>query len=286
MAARPHSLAPAILVSLTATVGLFWGRAAFGEPGSGTEHTDAAAPPAAIGARGITNLVESLASRNPAPRKPPPERPPVFGKTHSWAEQDRVVGVIKRLVQHAEEAWPELVAHLDDTRYSITYEVDEVPKNLSVGDVCKWIISDYISQAYFWHLPESSQRVFNIFNVPDVARHGNHALKEWCEARKEKKLFALQVEICRWAIAQVAELADKRDDGIVVLDEFSPERRRAVIAGIKGQIAELRESKRAVTVERFGARGPERWGLYTPERIEDTPEAPGGKGRTEGGGEF
>ena len=215
-------------------------------------------------------LVDALASRNAAPSIQPNGglyRLPGFPKNYDWADQDRVVGAIQRLVHDAEGVWPEIVGHLDDKRYSITYELFDKATNLSVGDMCKWIISDYLSQAYFWHIPSKGARPFWGFYMPDVARHGNTALKAWCEARSQKRLYELQIEVCEWAIVEA-----RRKDG--PLSELSDERRRAVVAGIKGQVAELRDSKRAVKVDRFGARGAEAWGLYTRDRVESAGAKP------------
>ncbi len=120
------------------------------------------------------------------------------------------------------------------------------PRNLSVGDVCADIVSDCVSEAYILHIPEGTEEVVKFFNVPDVACHGNLALKKWCESRAKKKLYELQIEMCEWAIPQVAKFDQ----------QLSSERRRAVVAGIRGQIADLRESKKAVQIEGWGERQP------------------------------
>jgi hypothetical protein len=247
------------------------------EPASGIKESAVAAGAKRKSSPDGAKTIETLASRNHAPviRGGDQYEIPLFARDYNWADQDRVVAATRELVDHAERRWPEIVAHLDDTRYCITYDFDTpacaMPKNLSVGDVCKWIISDYLSQPYVWHIPQGGEPAYLGFSIPDVARHGNAALKVWCETRSRKRLYELQIEVCEWAAHEAA----KRDGP---LSELSDERRRAVVAGIKGQIAELCESKRAIKSERFTGRGTEGAGLYSRERVERTNKAGAAKG--------
>ena len=62
---------------------------------------------------------------------------------------------IRQLLARAEEAWPELLRHLDDKHYSFTDNQCDCAYNNSVGDVCRRIIEETLTEAYFRYSPES-----------------------------------------------------------------------------------------------------------------------------------
>src|SRR5438105_1437703 len=72
------------------------------------------------------NLVRALVSSNPRPTIG--RRGPVIvakiSDTFSWDEQKRIVGAINELTQHAELAWPELIAGRESPEYCITIYAD------------------------------------------------------------------------------------------------------------------------------------------------------------------
>lgn len=199
-------------------------------------------------------MFEALVSRNHAPVIP------FSGQSKNAkdfnAEQSRVLAVAKKLAEHAEELWPQIVAHLDDERYSISYTYFGEDKNLTVGDVCFWIVSDYLAQAYTWHIPNDFERATRYYLYPEVTTRGNIFLKTWCESRSRKELYELQIEMCEWAVEKAPQ----------ELDEYSSEHRRAIVAALKGQITDLRETKKPLKIEGFGERSFDTE-LYHPKEI-------------------
>lgn len=202
-------------------------------------------------------LVDAIVSQNRPPSIVSKNEEPVFPKEFRWADQDRVKLAIQQLVDHAEEAWPVLVQHLDDKRYCITYDAFDVPRNFSVGDVCVQIVLDYISEGYFSCVPIHSYGTYNILSVPGPATKDVSVLKKWCQERNKKMLFELQTEGCEWAIPVVGRL-----------DTLSGEEKRLSLDAIEERIRMLRASRKAIKVEGFGKRASEEWELYGPSPAE------------------
>ena len=73
----------------------------------------------------IKQLIDGLANKNPPPPFSDKGGPPLvtFPRNYDWTEQARVLSVWQQLNDRAEEALPELVAHLDDKKYCVSYEV-------------------------------------------------------------------------------------------------------------------------------------------------------------------
>jgi hypothetical protein len=189
-------------------------------------------------------VIESLANANSPPKLVGGvEQRPVFKNGFDWSEQDRVQKAIKLLVNHAEEAWPDLVNHLDDNRYAITYHFPtfDSAENYSIGDICEQIISDSISQGYYHQLPRrsrASEQVYHLTSEPLPCKEGK--LKTWCEARSKKKLYELQVEMCNWVLGEIPELTKATED-----------ERKSAIAAIKTQIKTLETTKKPVQIDRL-----------------------------------
>jgi hypothetical protein len=205
-------------------------------------------------------LIDALASKNRPPTIDADKPTAIFGKDYNWADRDRILGVLQRLVDHAEEVWPELVAHLDDKRYCITFETDPGSDNLSVGDVCRRIISDYLSEAYWRLLPEDSEVAQRRLSEPEAVCRERAVVKAWCQERSKKTLCELQIEICEWAIPAVNGLRDVSDG-----------EKRASVAAIKQQIESLHTSRKALKVKNFFEHIREVWTLSGPEPAEGTP---------------
>lgn len=219
----------------------------------GSKKAAGIAPKTALKKRALTpgELVDAIVNHN----QPPTiiggkgAREPLFADDYKWAEQERVEEAVQRLSSHAEEAWSELVRHLDDKRYCITYALFRSAWNFSVGDICEEIISEHLSEAYYEHVPDS-EMVYSHLHIPAVVREGR--LKSWCEERSRRKLYELQIEMCEWAIRKLP-----------TVPELSDEDRRNATAAIKRQIETLRKSKKPVLREYFGRGGGEVFTLYT-----------------------
>jgi hypothetical protein len=209
------------------------------------------------------SLVEALANHNPPPSFKEPDLQPIFDKKFALAESNRVWKAIPVFISHAEEAWPELIKHLDDKRYCITIQsMDGSIYNLTVGKVCREIVGRSLSEAYYRNLRPEMRVIYGRLRWPEIA-HDPKKLKLWCQERSKKKLYELQIEMCEWAIPEVKN-ADFRDTRVTT------QKRREWVKGIQAEIKSLRESKKAVPFKGFG---PEEIMLYPPDEA--------GKGRKE-----
>ena len=189
--------------------------------------------------------IEKLVNHNPVPRLvgSAGEARPIFDVTYDWAEYHRVWEAVRELAPKAEALWPELVKHLDDDRYCLTaWTFSEYPLNLTVGEMCRKLISDCLSQGYFQHLRPNSLVIHGRMYTPSIARD-TKTLEAWCVARSDKPLYELQVEMCGWAIKTLKRSAD--------WPEVPDSRRRAWIAAIEAEIVSLTKSKRAVPSDWF-----------------------------------
>jgi hypothetical protein len=210
---------------------------------SGKQKLEAAAP-VPFGARAA---VEALVGRNPVPGLAGLHGcDPIFAKDYDWGEYGRVWMAFQTLIDHAEDAWHEMVGHLDDSRYAITVNSGlscDYAYNWTVGDACFRIVQNTLTEAHFRHLHPSSSHAYNQLRYPDFTRRGK-TLKAWCEARGNKKLYELQIEVCQWAISQLGK--EDFDDEEVTRHWAS------WAAAVQSEIASLRRSQKAVHFHGFG----------------------------------
>lgn len=213
-------------------------------------------------------MVEALANHNAPPKLVDTRHFPIFDPKFDWQEDNRVWEATELLIRRAEAAWPELVSHLDDKRYCITLRsFSGYTYTWTVGDMCGRIISKNLCKAYYQTLQASfgarnvnARNVHSRMSLPRIPR-GTKTLKEWCEDRSKKKLYELQIELCEWAIQELAK-PDDRPLG-------SPLRIRAWTATIEADIEALRESQTAVYSSVFGAEDVSR---YSSEQAEELRE--------------
>jgi hypothetical protein len=190
-------------------------------------------------------MVEALANDNRVPDLMGPVRlDPIFDTKYDWSEDRRVWGAIPVLVRNAENAWSELVRHLDDRRYCTTSEtMNGFTYNRTVGDICREIVGRNLSEAYYRNMLPESELLYARLRLPEIAR-SEKALKSWCEERSKKSLYELQIEMCQWAIMQLK--------GGDFDQHISRVRLRAWVAAVEAEIESLHQSESAVHVYRFG----------------------------------
>jgi hypothetical protein len=191
----------------------------------------------------IDAAIAALANRNRPPTLPKGEGKPLrdSDKTYDPSEDDRVREAIDFLVQHAEEALPQLVEHFDDERYCITYgSSDEYWNNYSIVDVCYSIVSDCLTEPYFKTQPDTEWPMNRMW-YPSVTQTPSE--KSWFKSRANKKLYELQIEICDWAITEMPEM--------VIL---TAEEKSEWVHAIEKTRDSLRKTKKAIPIEKFGTR--------------------------------
>jgi hypothetical protein len=215
-----------------------------GQPSKREAHREANVKrPAKSGPVDVRKLIDVLENHNRKPRYVDRGSgvKALFDKKYDWSEQERVERAIQNLMDHSEEAWAELLKHMDDRRYCITYEVSGDAVNEDVGGTCRSLVVDSLAMAYIGHIPHESSVAWSNLRIPEIARGDNAKLIAWCRKRSDKKLYELQIEMCEWAIRAVADLD-------VSEEEVSEKDREKSIAEIKAQIETLRKRKKAVKV--------------------------------------
>jgi hypothetical protein len=157
------------------------------------------------------------------------------------------------VVKHAEQCWRELLKHLDDKRYCITLEtMSGAIQNFTVGDICQIIIARTLSEAYYQKLAPETVQVYARLRTPQFG-DDKKKLQAWCEEHSKRKLYELQVEMCRWAIAEL-----QRHD----IPDVSTSDVKEWTTAIEAQIKSLNETKRAVPFAGFGS---EEFIIYGPK---------------------
>jgi hypothetical protein len=189
--------------------------------------------------------IDAIASRNPEPSifGEAPDKKALFEKSYDWKDQKRVEKAIQLLVDHVEEAWPELVNHYSDNRYCITYEAFDNATNFTVGGVCHWIIADALTEPSLRNWPRRAG-IHVLFRLREPLLDPNEDLQKWCLARRDKKLYELQIEVCQIAIAKVP----------TIIPELSDLQRHDLIKAIELEIASLQKTHKSVGITRWGKR--------------------------------
>ena len=192
-------------------------------------------------------MVEALANHNPVPHvvRTLGRCYPVFAKNFDALEDARAWKAFHSLIDRAEDAWQEMVAHLDDGRYCTTaYDATEgdYPDTLTVGRACQEIIVGYLTEGYLHHL-HLDKMGYARMQMREVTSD-RKKLKAWCAERSTKHLYELQVEMCQWAISEL----EKGGFGEEVPTPTLLER----VAAVKSKIESLRASKKALHFHGFG----------------------------------
>ncbi len=191
-------------------------------------------------------MVGALADRNPVPDLVKTSGcDPIFAENFDWPEYGRAWTAFRTLIDRAEDAWQEMVSHLDDSRYCTTaYDGTEndYACNLNVGDACREIIVGSLTDVYLQHL-QLDKMGYARMQMRDVTSD-RKKLKAWCEGRSTKSLYELQSEMCQWAVSEL----EKGDFG----EQVPTSIRLEWIAAVKSEIESLRASKKAFHFHGFG----------------------------------
>ena len=151
-------------------------------------------------------LIESLVSRNKPP-KHDVDGEARFPQDYDYQSQTTVLDAWEQLNASADRAWPSILKHTDDKRYSVTLEdrfgYDE---DLTVGDVCKQIVEMHLNvwQHYADRDVDPKEREHD--HAVGGPREYRVAHFDW-EAEVKKavagappSLYALQVKSFEWAL--------------------------------------------------------------------------------------
>jgi hypothetical protein len=186
--------------------------------------------------------IETIVSHNPAPSFEGNRSSgrPIFDDKFDWSEYQRVNYAINNLAYHAEDEWRELLKHFDDNRYSTTMH-GEYGHNYVVSDICELIVSSCLSQGYMKHYGNGihTESAYRVIKYPR-GLYNKSQIRDWCEKRKDKKLYELQVEMCEWAISIIMRMND-----------LSEEEKIPFVDAVQKEIDTLRNSKKAVIFTGF-----------------------------------
>lgn len=187
-----------------------------------------------------SKLVARLESRNKEPGIRNPDLRPSFDAGFDWTEQRRVWNAIKDLVGAAAIEWDSLTANIENKSYCITIETESgFFYNWTVGHVCRSIVVQTLSEAYFRTLDHGTTKAFYLkFRYPEFAREPQE-LKEWLHARRGKTIAQLQADACEWAIDELSQ----EDD----------ENREHWISAIRETANKLRDGGGPILYKGFGA---------------------------------
>lgn len=174
-------------------------------------------------------MIEALASRNKKPEIV--DGRPLFLPHFDWEDQTRVLKAFSSLRSDAsEELWEELLKHLDDDRYSLTMEFNEsgCGVNYSVGRLCRNLAYlRLVGCVLDCHVGAHPSVRWNKDLRPE--------LRQWRQARADKSLYELQIEVCEMGLQNFDKLPGY----------FSEERKQEMRRNIELEIADLRKTKQA-----------------------------------------
>ena len=153
----------------------------------------------------IEKLINQLASENSKPQnvKTKEGLTTIFPPEYSWEKQAKVHRAAKQLAELGIAAFPELIDHLDDSRYSFSEDAQNARPifsyHQSVGEYCKRIISEQVSRFKSWGGDPMAPRSHTIVLDFPSLRNKTVAI-QWWEHGGEKSLWRLQADVLRWAI--------------------------------------------------------------------------------------
>lgn len=156
----------------------------------------------------VSELIEKLACHMPPPVIPGrgslgPQFQSLESRNEYVHEFQRVYAAIDELIAKGDLAFAELLAHLDDSRYSVTEQklISELWSNLTVGQVCYRIITHEVC-VY------SSLR-FPFTTIPSPIRYwavvtddGKVSPSDWWNNNKDRGLWAIQLDGIEWALRE------------------------------------------------------------------------------------
>ncbi len=158
--------------------------------------------------RKIRALIEKLASKNSRPKENRGWRVERYPDDWDDRHQEIVYDAEKDLSDFGKTAFPILLEHLDDERFSLI-EVSSDYYNQSVGQVCRMIIENNVEV-----IPEYYK------SCPHFFSGTYHDLKYWWWWNRNKTLKQMRIDAARWRIRTEERINGK---GREFLDEMRKE---------------------------------------------------------------
>ncbi|MCY2984161.1 MAG: hypothetical protein NTY15_11085 [Planctomycetota bacterium] len=148
----------------------------------------------------VDSLVARLASKN----KPPKTRGPsaLYPRGYDKAGQEEVFLAYRELRELGPKAFPFIIPHLDDKRYSLTADGGAADVNFTVGQLCFSAI-DLQLQPYKTYSrgegdPRNRPRRPHYLSKLDL--RDPEKTQNWINSLENKTLLQLQIEVLEWVI--------------------------------------------------------------------------------------
>ncbi len=199
----------------------------FPERGCPQESTDSKA-------RSIAELCESLASSNPVPM---PTHDPFSKFTlpdgYDTHKRDAIVQSIKMLLDAGVVAFPELVGHCRDKRYSLTqYTLAGGVGNQTVGQVCWRILESQVRAG----IPGDT-KYRHSFSVPGDAT-------AWWEERKHFSLWELQADAMEAKLHSLRRIAEQEKPPRTKWEKADRAQLSSVIHKLETNLSEIKATRK------------------------------------------
>jgi hypothetical protein len=148
----------------------------------------------------IERLIESLASANPPPEFPNNPFNVRLSPDYDFEKQRVVSNACTKLEDLGAIAFPYLLQHLDDSRFSCTRS-GAVYFNLTVAETCSGLIKNQVDFVCGPRLPMSKSDACDFFKF-----RWNDDLIAWWNQNHDRTLLEMQIDCLQFKISRAKEL--------------------------------------------------------------------------------
>jgi hypothetical protein len=183
-------------------------------------------------------LIEQLGNADVKSKSGPEGSDPylIIPTTFNWEREKHVCENIDKLIEMGTDAFPELIAHLDDNRFC-GFWLGAVERPVHVGKICREIIERQVEVFHYdIHAPIIIKWVPNTLPQSDWEPERKPVWERWWKKNQDKSLRKLQIEAAEASIA-LLNRSKERDRGF---DSW----RAKQIKGLQRMIEDLKKSKK------------------------------------------
>ena len=152
-------------------------------------------------------LVERLVSTNPTPvvQGELAERDVntvvSYPEGYELVKQKPVEKAYAAILQMREQAFPTLISHFDDRRYSMTCELAGAWYNYDVSQICRRILAEQLEPYHDFIAGGAEDHLHNLSYTAHFLNDKDEAIK-WMQSRKREPLWKMQLEALEWLIKE------------------------------------------------------------------------------------
>lgn len=154
-------------------------------------------------AKEVEKLIDQLASKYPKPDKRSDSRPP---------REAGIWDAVDKLHSYGTAAFPYLIAHFDDERFSFSEESPATTRvyHESVGRLCWEIVERQVKKCSLWKVPDP--RGTPGFTGKAIVPRDKEEARSWWKTNQEKRLWQLQADSVRVILEENRERLAREDD--------------------------------------------------------------------------